>query len=141
MKTIYFIIALIIIVILAGFCVYSNAKMLQYKKVIDYNFPPSEEEVSVMGEITDIQNNIISIKTTITDFYLLPKDWKTKIIKVTVNEQTQITKSDFETGQSTKINLSDIKIGDRVNARTDENIKDKSEFTAKYIEVFTAPKE
>ena len=139
MKKSYLIIAIIIIIILAGLCVFLNIKMLQYKKVIDYHFPVSETMVNVMGEITNIQDKTISIKTTIKDFYNIPEDWKTEIIKIIATDQTKITKTDLETEKSTEISLSDIKIGDKINAQANENIKSKTEFTATFIQVFIIP--
>ena len=113
--------------------------MLQYKKVIDYHFPVSETMVNVMGEITNIQDKTISIKTTIKDFYNIPEDWKTEIIKIIATDQTKITKTDLETEKSTEISLSDIKIGDKINAQANENIKGKTEFTTTFIQVFIIP--
>lgn len=132
---------IILIIVLAGISVFLYSKMFQYKKVIDYHFPMSKDMVNVMGEIIDIQNEVISIKTVIEDFYTIPENWKSKIIKVAVTNETDITKSDFETEESTAINLSDIKIGDLINAQANENIKGKAEFTAKFIQVFIIPTE
>lgn len=140
-KSPFIIITILIIIILAAACLNFGLKANQYKKVIDYHFPMSEEMLSVMGKVTNIQDKIISIETVAKDFYKLPEDWKTKIIKVTITDQTKITKSDFETGESIEINLSEIKIEDRVSARAGGDIKNKSEFTANYFEIFSIPEE
>jgi hypothetical protein len=115
--------------------------MVQYKKVIDYHFPTSKETGSVGGKITEIRDNIISIETQIQDPYTLPEEWKTRIVKVTVNDKTEFTKYDLATGKEAATILSALKVGDQITARTDENIKDKDEFTAKYIELYVPPTE
>lgn len=139
MKKIYLIIAIIIIIILAGLCLVLNSKMLQYKKVIDYHFPVAEEIFSISSEITEIQDNVLSIETTIQDFYTMPEEWETKIVKITVADETKITKFDMETSETSEANLSDFKVGNQISARAEENIKDKTEFTAKSIELYLMP--
>jgi len=139
MKPIYLIIAIIIIIILAGGCVFLNMKMLQYKKVIDYYFPVSEGVSTINGKITEIKDNVLSIETKIQDSYTVPEKWKTKIYKTTVNDNTKITKFELETGKETMINFSTLKVGDEIFARADENIQDKAEFAATSIELYIVP--
>ena len=139
MKKTYFIIAIIIIIILAALCVFLNSKMLQYKKLIDYYFPAAEEMFSISGEITEIQDNVLSVETIVQDFRTVPEEWETKIVKITVTDETRIIKFDVETGKTSEANLSDFKVGNQINANTEENIKDKTEFTAKSIELYLMP--
>ena len=139
MKKTYFIIAIIIIIILAALCVFLNSKMLQYKKLIDYYFPAAEEMFSISGEITEIQDNVLSVETIVQDFRTVPEEWETKIVKITVIDETRIIKFDVETGKTSEANLSDFKVGNQISANTEENIKDKTEFTAKSIELYLMP--
>lgn len=136
------VVAVIVIIIVAGVCfklgfVFGRKSLeptvAQYKKVIDYNFPVPEEMFGISGKIIDIQDKTLSIETTIQDPYVLPSEWKTKIIKATVNNETKITKFDMETGEEIKINFSDLKIENEVSAGANENIKDKAEFEAESI--------
>ena len=139
MKKTYLIIAIIIIIILAALCVFLNSKMLQYKKLIDYYFPATEEIFSISGEITEIQANVLSIETIIQDFYTMPEEWKTKTVEVTVADETKIVKFDENTMKTIEIAFSDLKVRNQINASTEENIKDKTEFTAKSIELYLMP--
>ena len=139
MKKPYLIIAIIIIIILAALCVFLNSKMLQYKKLIDYYFPAAEEMFSISGEITEIQDNVLSVETIVQDFRTVPEKWETKIVKITVTDETRIIKFDVETGKTSEANLSDFKVGNQINANTEENIKDKTEFIAKSIELYLMP--
>lgn len=137
MKKSYLIFAIIIIIILAGLCVFLNIKMLQYKKVIDYRFPMPETMVIVSGKITEIQANGLTIETTIQDSYNIPEKWKTKIVKVTITDETEIIKHGM--GIFEEIEFSELKVEDQISARANENIKDKTEFIAKYIELYAFP--
>ena len=142
------IIAVIIIIIVAGVCFKLGLNMgkksmesevAQYKKVVDYYFPVPAEALSISGEITEIQNNVLSIKTTIQDPYVLPNEWKKQIIKVTVNDETKITKFDMQTAEQIDVAISDLQVGSQVNAGAKENIKDKTEFVADYINLYITP--
>ncbi len=139
MKKTYLIIAIIIIIILAGLCLVLNSKMLQYKKVIDYYFPVAGEIFSVSSEITEIQANVLSIEINVQDPYVLPEKWETKTVKITVADETKITKFNMETGEETEVDFSAFKVGNQINANTEENIKDKTEFIAKSIELYFIP--
>lgn len=139
MKKTYLIIAIIIIIILAGLCLVLNSKMLQYKKLIDYYLPVAEELFSISGEITEIQDNVLSVETVVQDLYVLPEEWETKIVKITVADETEITKFDMKTSKETEVDFSAFKVGNQISAGTEENIKDKTEFTAKSIELYLMP--
>jgi len=149
MKKSYLIILAVIIIIIVGSVCFklgfiSGKKSLepivtQYKKVIDNFFPMPEEMSSIFGKITEIQDNVLSVETTVQNPYILPDEWETKIIKVIITEETEITKFDMETGEGIKIDFSNLKIKDEISARTDENIKDKDEFEAKYVELLSMP--
>jgi len=142
------IIAVIIIIIVAGVCFKLGlnvgtksieSEVAQYKKVIDYNFPVPEEIFNVSGKIIDIQDKTLSIETIIQDPYVLPGEWKKQTIKVAVADETKITKFDMQTAKQIDIAISDLKIGDQVSAGTIENIKDKTEFLADYINLYITP--
>ena len=143
------IIAIIIMILVAGVCFKlglnvgkksSESEIAQYKKVIDSYFPPMPAEtLSISGTITEIKNNVLSIETTIQDPYVLRNEWKTKIIKVTITDETKITKFDMQTAKQIDLTISDLKVGDRVNAGAKENIKDKAEFVADYVNLYISP--
>ncbi len=139
MKKTYFIITIIIIIILAGLCLVLSSKMLQYKKIIDYHFPVAGEIFSISSEITEIQANVLSVETIVQDFYVLPEKWETKIVKITVADETKITTFDMETGEETEVDFSALKVGNGISANAEENIKDKTEFIAKSIELYFFP--
>ena len=137
------IIIFIIIVIAVGaicFKVGFNIGANKYKRIVDYYFV-SEEQVSVNGKITEIQeeNNLVYVEITVQDPYALPEEWKTKIVKVTVTGETKITIFDFETAKLIETQVAKLKVGDKINVRAKENIKDKTEFTAEYIGVYENP--
>ncbi len=138
------IIIFIIIVIAVGAICFKtgfNAGAHKYKRIVDYYFV-SEEQVSIDGKITEIQkeNNLLFIETIIQDPYALPEEWKTEIIKVTVTSETKITTLDLETVKLIEIQVTKLKVGDKISARAKEDIKDKTEFTAKSIQLHAAPK-
>jgi len=149
MKTIHYIIIAIILIIVIGALGLKlglvvgkkslESEIAQYKKIIDYYFPMFEETYNVSGKITEIQDNALGVETIIQDPYVLPDEWKTKIVKVIIGDETKITKFDMETGASIELNFSTLKVGDEISANADENIKDKNEFTAKYVELMVAP--
>jgi len=149
MKQAYIITIAIILIIIVGLICFklgyvSGKKFLeptvaQYKKIIDYYFPVFEEAYNVSGKITEIQDNALSVETIIQDPYVLPDEWETKTVKIIINDETKITKFDMETGESIELNFSTLKVGDEINANADENIKDKNEFEAKYVELFAVP--
>lgn len=149
MKQCYLIIIAIILIILVGLICFKlgfvvGKKILeptvaQYKKLLDYYFPVPEDIFNISGKITEIQNNILSIEVIVQDFYALPEEWKTKIVKVIVTDETRITKFDMDTGKQIELGFSDLKVDDQIMAGAEENIKNKTEFEAKYIELFVVP--
>lgn len=149
MKKFLFIIIAIILIIAVGIVCYilgftagkksMEQTVAQYKKVIDYHFAVPEEVFAISGEITEIQDNVLSVKTIVQDPYLLPEEWETKIIKVVVDDETKLTKFDADTGEEIEINISDLKVGDQLDASAVEDIKDKTEFTAEYIGAYEIP--
>ena len=139
MKKSLLILAIIIIIILAALSVFLYIKMAQYKKVIDYYFPMPKTITNVGGEITDIQDDTITIKTFIQDPYILPEKWEIKSVKVVVTNETEFIK--HLTNTYKEVEFSELKVGDQINAQANEDIKNKSEFTAKFIEIFTTPEE
>lgn len=142
------IVAVIIIIIVAGVCFKLGLNVgkktleqtvTQYKKVVDYYFPVPKETLSISGKITEIQDKVLSIEALIQDPYVLPSEWKKQIIKVTVNDETKITKFDMQTAKQIDLTISDLKVGDQVSAGATENIKDKIEFIADYINLIIVP--
>jgi len=145
MKKEYLIIGMVLIIIAIAFYFigFSNGKnssekiIDDYKKIIDYYTAIPDESFSISGEIIRIENNTLSIEIVDQNPYILPNEWGNKIIKVSVSDKTEITKFDTSTATLTEINLSELKIGDKINATSEENIKDKKEFTANFIQLFT----
>lgn len=139
------IIIFIIIVIAAGAICFKagfNIGADKYKRIVDYYFV-SEEQVSIDGKITEIQeeDNVLYVETTVQDPYALPEEWETKIVKVTVTGETKITVFDFKTAKLIEIQITKLKVGDEISARAKEDIKDKTEFTAISIQLYAAPEE
>ncbi len=144
MKKSYLIITIIVIIVVGLICFMAGRKSMEsevakYKKLIDYHFPVAGEIFSISSEITEIQANVLSMKIIVQDSYVLPEEWETKIVKITVTDETKITKFNMETSEISEVNLSDLKVGNQINANTEENIKDKTEFTATSIELFIIP--
>lgn len=144
MKKSCLIITIIVIIVVGLICFMAGRKSMEsevakYKKLIDYYFPVSEEIFSISGEITEIQDNVLSVESIVQGPYVLPEEWKTEIFKIIVTDETKITKFDMETDETSEANLSDFKVGNQINAITEENIKDKTEFTATSIELFIIP--
>lgn len=131
------IIILIIIIGAVSFKVGFNIGGAKYKEIIDYHFPIPKEISRIEGKIAEIKDNIISVETIAEDPYILPNKWKTKIFKVTITNETGITKFDNETGGLTEMQFSEIKPGDEIIAKAGENVKDKTEFTANYIRIYS----
>lgn len=115
-----------------------ESTVAQYKKIIDYNFPVPEEMFSISGDITEIQDRVLSVKVIDQDPYTLPSDWEAKTIRVTVTDETKITKFDMGTATTETIaSLSELRTGNRITAGTNmENIKGENEFIADFVELF-----
>ena len=114
----------------------------QYKKLLDYYVLVPEEIFTISGQITKIEGNALFIETTIEDKYKLPTEWDKKTVKVLVNNETKITKfkplnPEQELSADSpivmEIGLSILKVGNSITATAKENIKNKTEFTAKAI--------
>ena len=148
MKKSYIIIGIIIIILVAGGCFglgfvlgkkSLEPTLAQYKKVIDYYNPILENTFGVSGEIAEIQDNALGLRTAIQNPYALPSEWETKIIKIIVTDKTEVAKFDLKEMRGVKISLSDLKIGDQISVTANENIKDKTEFEATAIHLMTVP--
>lgn len=113
----------------------------QYKKVIDYYFRQPKEVFSLNGKVVEIKDNILTIETTVQNPYVLPEEWKTKTVKVIVTNETDIGRWEIKEGKPLriKLGLSDIKINTQISVSAKENIKDKTEFEAKSIELMPTP--
>ena len=148
MKKSYIIIGIIIIILVAGGCFglgfvlgkkSLEPTLAQYKKVIDYYNPILENTFGVSGEIAEIQDNALGLRTAIQNPYALPSEWETKIIKIIVTDKTEVAKFDLKEMRGVKISLSDLKVGDQISVTAGENIEDKTEFEATTIHLMTAP--
>ena len=148
MKKSYIIIGIIIIILVAGGCFglgfvlgkkSLEPTLAQYKKVIDYYNPILENTFGVSGEIAEIQDNALGLRTAIQNPYALPSEWETKIIKIIVTDKTEVVKFDLKEMRGVKISLSDLKVGDQISVTAGENIEDKTEFEATTINLMTAP--
>lgn len=149
MKQVYLIIIAIILIIVVGIACFKfgftlgkkslEPTVAKYKQIIDYHFPTQTEILNISGKITTIQDNTLNIETTIQDPYALPSEWKIKTFKVSINDKTEFTKFDPKEAKNVKISFDDLKVGDRVRVESSENIKDKTEFEATAIRLFTMP--
>lgn len=138
------IIAVAVIFYIIGHSIAKNSAqqtISQYEKVIDYYAMIPEEIFSVSGKITEIQGSVLSISAVIEDAYKLPEDWEEKIIKISINNDTKITKTipdaDLDEEGVKEISFSTLKTNDKIIAVSDENIKNKVEFTAISINVLS----
>ncbi len=107
----------------------------QYKEIINYYLPEPKEVFGLGGKIKTINDNVIEIETTIQDPYTLPKNWKTKTVKIIVTDNTNLYYFDPASAEKISISLSDLGPGKEIYAGSNENIKDKEEFKATYIEL------
>jgi len=123
----------------------------KYQKKIAEAFPslPEPEEIySVSGEIVAIENKILTLKETIYPSNPLEevkeRNWKVKIaeateivkrIEKTPQELAQETPSETPPSlfKEVKAEFSDLKVGEKITAESEENIKGKVEFEAKRI--------
>ena len=81
MKKSCLVITIIVIIVVGLICFMAGRKSMEsevakYKKLIDYYFPVSEEIFSISGEITEIQDNVLSVETIMP---LLKKTLKIKL--------------------------------------------------------------
>jgi len=145
------IIAIIAIIIIAGICFKLGiivgkksleGKLSEAQEIIDaYALPVPEEIFSVDGEIKEIKDNIISLEVALFVALPLPnKEPEKEIIRVVVGEETKIVKTEIpeyplEEFKQTEISLTDLRPGNWIYATSEENIKDKKEFTAQSIEL------
>ncbi len=138
------IIFIIIVMVVGAIClkVGFNIGANKYKRIVDYYFPASEEQVSIDGKIIEIQreSGVLLVETIVQDLYALPEEWKTRIVKVTITSSTEIVAFDLEIAKLIEIPATKLKVGDKISARAKENIKDKTEFTAKFIQLYVVPK-
>lgn len=136
------IIIAIIVIVVVGIISFKwgfNQGAKQYKEIIDYYFPMPEEVLNVDGKITEIQGKILSVETTIQDPYTLPENWQTKTVKVKIADETKISEINIETGDTTEIDFSKLKLNDEIRATAKQDIKDKNEFEAESIELIIIP--
>lgn len=143
------IIIAIVLIIAAGIVCYKlgftvgkkslEPTVAQYKKIIDYYLPVTEDMFNLSGKITEIEGNVLSVEITIQDPYKLPEEQTSEIRKIIITDATKITKFDMDTGENIEINLSTLEIDDQVYVGANEDIKDKSEFEAEFIELIIAP--
>lgn len=143
-KNIYIIIAIALIIIIGilGYLLgFSRGKksmeniVAQYKEIINYYIPEPKEVFGVGGKIKNISNNIIELETIIQDPYVLPENWKTKIVKIIVDDETNLYYFDPASAKKVPISLSDLSPGKEIYAGSNENIKNKEEFRASYVEL------
>ncbi len=116
-----------------------NQKIDQYKKIIDYYFPVVESTNSVTGKVLAIGNDYLNIETVIQDPYVLPEERETKTIKILISGKTKITRFDAMTGRDVEIKITDLKTNDQIGAFSDADIRNRSEFEAKSINLYVAP--
>ncbi|OGZ32039.1 MAG: hypothetical protein A2V69_02030 [Candidatus Portnoybacteria bacterium RBG_13_40_8] len=153
MKKSYLIIGIIILIavaIILYFIGYTAGKgslestISQYKKLLDYYVLVPEEIFSISGQITKIEGNALSVEATIEDRYKLPSEWEKKTMKALISNETKITKlkpidpnqeSSADSPIVTEVGFSVLKVGDYITVTAKENIKNKTEFIAKEINV------
>lgn len=149
-----FFIILIIGIALIAFAggLYSGKKLSQSKideiqKILDYYFPPIKDLYYATGKITAIEGNLISLEIiSPSERFTLPdQEPQKEIRKVTITDATKIVKREIAPPGSKEpiieieLDLTDLKTGDRISAEAEENIIDKTEFEAKYIELIFEP--
>lgn len=122
----------------------------RYKKAVEMMSPPISEEIfAISGTVTEIKDNFLIIEMpSLTERVLPGEEPKTEERKIVVAESTKLIKMIpfsspvIEPGKEMPIleeetfKLSDLKPGDRINAESSENIKNKKEFAAAKIVFF-----
>jgi len=126
----------------------------KYQAKIKEIFPPPlepKEVFSFLGEIKEIKDKTLTLGVTVhaPNPFQEPKIEKktvrtnetTKVVKGVAKSQEELAKENsqaeifpprpFKKGES--ILFSDLKVGDIIEVEAEENIKDKTEFTAKTI--------
>lgn len=152
-KIILVIVILIIIAVGAGFYYlgYQSANKVSQEKIkvlenaLEPFYPePPEKIFSISGTIKEIKDNEIKIETPKfhKDLYeriTKTEEKETRIIKVLPT--TKITKIDYTNVspeapfKEEKIKLSELKVGDRITVTAKENIKNKLDFEAEFIQL------
>lgn len=145
-KQIPLIIAIIVVIILIVLVIFLGGK----KEGTPGEAPPDTEEKTLpeeiyglSGTITDIEENAILIDAIII---FTDGTQGRASRKVLIDENTEITKLIFPEvspedrdkpiqPQEIKLNFSDLKTGDNIEATAKENLRDKTEFTAESINV------
>ena len=141
----------------------------KYQTKIEELFPsePEPEEIfSVSGEIKEVKDKILTLETTFYPVNPLEES-KTEIKTVEITEATELVKQVQKSPEELEIeeeafretmeenpeaeissplpyeeftiSFSDLKVGDKITVEAEENIKEKTEFTAKKIVLWTAP--
>lgn len=120
----------------------------RYKKAVGTMFPlPLEEIFAISGTVTEVKDNSITIEMPSLTERVLPGE-EPKIIeerKIIIAENTKLIRmiqflppviepgKEMSISEEETFKLSDLKPGDRINAESSEDIKNKKEFTATKI--------
>jgi len=135
---------LIVLILVSGVAGYFvGAEFNKYKNVVDEFFPlPPDEIYFVAGTIISIDESITLEITSLNERFLPGEKIKTERRIINLNSDTKIVKEGFPESFDEEfldfpeipIELSELKLGDRVFVEASENIKTKKEFTA--IKIF-----
>lgn len=117
------------------------------RRIIDAFAPPLEEIFAVNGQIKEIGDNTITLEVSSSQLQGPPlpgEEPEIEIIKVIVGENTKIIKTEtvvdpLNETEQTEITLNDLKTEDWIYVESEENIKNKKEFTAKLIKPTDPP--
>ena len=131
------IVAVAIILILAsgitGYFLGQNS-MKEYKIAVDELFPQQQEIFSVEGVIQQISENSFVIEIPSFERNIPGQEINFINITINLNQNTQIVGSKFlQDSEEMQIAFSNLIVGEYVTIESDENIKDKKEFTASKI--------
>lgn len=142
-KKLIIIVAVVVVIVVAAAMILGATKKEN---------PPPAEEPTLPEEVYGLSGTITNIeeKAILIDAIIIYTDGsrKNETKKILVDENTKITTLEFpkinpedrskliiDQPEEIEIEFSDLKIGDKIEAMTDENIVGKDEFRAKSINV------
>jgi uncharacterized protein (UPF0333 family) len=135
-KTGLIVLVAIILILTSGITGYflGQNSMKEYKIAVDELFPEQQEVFSVEGIIQKISENSFVIEIPSFERNLPGQEINFINITINLNQNTKIVGSEFlPDSEEVQIAFSDLIIGEYVAIESNENIKNKKEFTASKI--------
>lgn len=119
-------------------------RIAEYEKMLDYYAPIPVELYSIEGKIILIKENTITLEAPSPTERKVPgEELAVVTYKITVDENTKITKTELDPAPKrtkiTDLTLEDLKTGDEITVRSNENLVETTELTATLIEIIIFP--